>query len=645
MTAAPSTRRAFMDRIPAARRRFPRTPLARLALIVVLAMALDVAASAAVWVDRRDDPLVPDFRQASLAGVGWDVDTYRDAPPVLGFSPILPAGATRDSRGRIRAGSAPAGPDTILRYVLGALDEYDRSGDRRWVRAASLALGDLLARSPSGLMAHTSQVTDVLGRSIDPPWYASATQGLTLSALARMHEITGNPRWRQPAAEVFATLYSFRGFFSGSRPAPEHWLTSLDGDGYLWFDRFSAGLDTTGILTEQLTTAFGVYDYRRVLARGAAERRAAESLLSGTLATLHEYLPRYRTPSRISVSSLAGGNHDLRDHQVATTQLNLLGEVTGSEQFDHWSKLFDLDDRLPYFPVRPVDLRSGVDVYSPLPAELAPLAGRRGPAAVRSDGRPVLGPGIVDPTRNARFALAALERYRVTGDKVLLDRAESAVAAALGTARKGFLTYDFDQDDVSGEPLPQPWHSAEGEGLMLSALTRLSEETGEARWRSAADDAFRSLTSVREYGYPGPRPWLAFLDYSGYLWFEQYPGGAQPSRVLRGHVDALLGLYDYWSLTGSSAAVSYFQGGLTSLRDALPEYIRRPGGYARSNLVTEAASPQDHVWLTGQIAALADVTGDRVLTRYSRLLADDYASVRGEERCAADVRCSELITE
>jgi hypothetical protein len=171
--------------------RLPASSLGRLALIVALTLVVDVTASAAVWVDRRNDALVPDFQRASLATVHWDEDVYAAAPAVLGFTPVLPAAAHLDASGRVRVGSEPADPDTILRYVLGCLDKYDGQRDPRWLRAASSALDDLLQRSPSGFLAHPNQVIDVLGRTIEPPWYAASTQGLALSALARMYQLTG----------------------------------------------------------------------------------------------------------------------------------------------------------------------------------------------------------------------------------------------------------------------------------------------------------------------------------------------------------------------------------------------------------------------------------------------------------------------
>ncbi len=644
MTTAPSHRRAFVDRLSAVRARVPRSSIGRLALIVVIAMTIDVTASAAVWVDRLNEKLVPDFRHASLAGIDWTIDTYADSPPILDFTPILPPSVRRDGRGKLHSRGGPVDPDVALRYVMGALAQYDKDQDRQWVRNAGIVLDQTVARSRSGLLAHGVGVIDALGRTVDPPWYSASTQGLMLSALARMHEITGQARWREPADEVFARLYAFRGFFSSDRPAPVYWLTSVDPSGYLWFDRYSTGDATVGILNEQLTTIFGIYDYRRALA-GSGQRRKAETLLAGSFATLEHFLPRYRVAGRLSFTSLAAGNVGIRDHQVAATQLRMLGRTSGSPEFSRFSRLFDSDDNVPYFNLRRFDVERGVDAYNPLPASLARLADRTRPLRVTAAGLPTAGRGTNDPTSDAAFALAAIERFRSSSDRKWLVRAETAVIAATSAARDGFLTYDYDKLNAFGEPLHRPWHSAEGQGLLLSALTRLYDETGEARWLKLADETYQALTVVRDYGYPSPQPWLAFLDFSGYLWFEQYPDAPRPSRLLRGHLDALIGIYDYGGMTNDPAARFYFDGGLKSVRDALPRFIRTPGGFATSSLGSGAKDPSDHVYITDQIAALAQITGDGVLSGYARFLAEDFDKARTAQRCAEDDTCRRLSTQ
>jgi hypothetical protein len=621
----------------------PTSSLRRLALLVAAILVVDVVAAAAVFVDRRDDPLVPDFVRLSSAAIDWDVDTYRDAAPVLRLSVELPESARLEG-GHVRFVKGPDSPDLLLRFAMGALQKAEEEDNPRWRRLAVNAVDQVLATAQGGMVPHDYEVIDARGRTIEKGWYAAETQGLLLSTLARLYEVTGDTRWRTVSDEVFGGLSSFRGFFAGSKPAPVNWITSVDDEGYLWFDRFSTGLESSYILGEQAWAALGVYDYRRVLATGAKERRAAARLFTGSVATMRDHLRMYRVPGRIWVDSLVAGNRSVRAHFAAKAQLDLLVRITGDAVLARYDRLLDLDDNVPFFVVKPLRASAGGDPYDPLPPGLSVSLGATRPAAVTSRGTPTAGPGLEDPTRDATFAIGALARYRHGEGRVWLQRARAAVDAALRESRDGVLTYSYRQKNVFGEQLRRPWASAQGQGLLLSALVRLYRADGDPERLEQARAVFKGLTRVRDYGYPPPRPWLGFIDYSGYLWFEQYADGGQPSQVLTGHLAAVIGLYDFWSLTGDGIAYSYFAGGLSTLRDALP-LIRQPGGYARSSLARDGIDPRSHPVLAQQVAGLARVTSDRVLERYARLLARDYARVQANERCYADVRCSRLFEQ
>jgi hypothetical protein len=182
----------------------------------------------------------------------------------------------------------------------------------------------------------------------------------------------------------------------------------VDPDGYLWFDRFSEGLDTVAVLTEQLTTAFG-----STTTSGAGPHRQGPACrpdaVRGHHRDAHEVPARYRVPGRISVSSLAAGNRNLREHLVATSELGMLAGLTGSTVLARYSRLFNQDDAVPYFVVHQVSARPGVDAYSPIPVDLALRPGQTAPLAVTGTGQSTAGPGAADPTQDAGFALAALE--------------------------------------------------------------------------------------------------------------------------------------------------------------------------------------------------------------------------------------------
>ena len=147
--------------------------------------------------------------------------------------------------------------------------------------------------------------------------------------------------------------------------------------------------------------------------------------------------------------------------------------------------------------------------------------------------------------------MRALQRYQETGRESWLTLAGSALDDALSTGRDGLLQYDVRQDNVFGDAMHRPWASSRGQGLLLSALSRLYRVDQDPRRLAQAEQVFAALAQVRDYGYPPPDPWLAFIDYSGYLWFEQYADGQRASLVLSGHLAAVIGLYDYWSVSAT----------------------------------------------------------------------------------------------
>ena len=511
--------------------RVPATPLTRVAVILAIVVLLDLVAAFAVHVDRLDDPRFPSFKRADLSATNWSVDTFQTGSGNAGLTTEGPVGS---------------GPDGRLRYALRSMDRYDRTGDPNWLRRAESSVRHVVSATRDGLVPHFSTRVDFAGREISPPWYDAETQGLLLSALARLYQVTGAEEWRMPSAEVFGALSAFRGFFAGSQPAPVNWLTSVDGEGYVWFDSFSTGFESSRTLTTQLWTALGIYDYARVLAADRSSRDARRHLLAGCVATIERYLPDFRIPGHISVSSLTSKNRDMASHFVAQALLDQLAAVTGRSRLARYAQDLDQDDDLPFFAVGHSEPQPGIDVYNPLPTELRLQPGQTEPTRVTRDGRPTRGPGIVDPLNNATFAIAALGRYAETGERTWLSRAESAVDVAMATTIDGALGHLYRASNVHGRRMRQPWYSSASQGAVLSALVRLHRATGDPAWLDQARRVRTALTRVDDYGLPAPRNWISFdTDNRGNLWFRSTPTARDLTANPRPG-EAVLGLYDYW---------------------------------------------------------------------------------------------------
>ena len=133
MTSSPDRRPGLARRLRDARSTLRRSAPRRLAVVLVIVVVLDLVAAAAVYVDRLDDPRLPDFAQVPGADVDWSVDTYRHASPLLNITTDLPDNA-RLVAGHVRTVPGSQNPDLLLRFALGALDRAQDTGEERWRR-------------------------------------------------------------------------------------------------------------------------------------------------------------------------------------------------------------------------------------------------------------------------------------------------------------------------------------------------------------------------------------------------------------------------------------------------------------------------------------------------------------------------------
>jgi hypothetical protein len=587
------------------------------AVLLCMVVLVDLLASTAVYYSRRDAAKAPPFATRDVGGVDWNVSPYAGLAALMGFSasPARPAVASASGHVTYQNQVNPAINAT---YVLAALDRAGANRDMVWVGRAETAMRQVLRASQHGLLPYPLENTDPYGDPLPVPGYSSETQGLVLSALARLYEVTEDQRWRRPADEIFEALQLYRGFFAGSLPAPEPWLSLVDAQGFLWFEQFTHGRAPIESVTAQLFSMVGIYDYRRILADRPAERRQATRLFAGGLATIDHYLPMVRQPGQLSLDSIAARSRSPRAHRTLEAQLTILGRLTGRSDFGRLSRLLDRDDDLPPFNTTRVRIGSNVEAYSRLPSGYGFATNPKPPAELTPSGLVTVPPGVVDPSGTARYILVTLERYEATGRRPLLGAAESAAEAALAGSSHALLQYRYRQTDALGAAMPIPWYSAEGQGLMLGAVTRIAVMTGSPTWRHEARKVFATLMRFRDHGVDGqppPRPWVSLVDDSGYLWFEQFPSGAPPSVTMHVHLSTLLAVYDYWKLTADPLARQMFVGGTTTVKHYLP-VVRKVGRASFDSMASRAADETFQPLIDTQLAILARITGDRQLTRY-----------------------------
>lgn len=612
----------------------PRTLTSRF-LVVIVAIALaDLMATAVAWRSGDDLPLAPVVLRTVTGPLRDHVDGYSRDPQSFGFTttpgrPLIPGdGQVR----KLVHGRRVFDPDASLRYALAALASYESTRDSSWLQRAETATREVLTRSPGGLVRHSSPRTDADGNPLPQGWVSAETQGLLLSALSRLHSATGTSKWGTAADEVFVTLLRYRGGRDDDDERFDPWLSYVDGGGMLWFEQLPQASAPTQTMTSHLAALIGIYDYAQI--RTGPQRNRAEAAFADGATTALWYAPALWYPGGATYTSHTKRVRSWDLHPVVVAQLRLMARITGVEVFRTLAETYHADGAAPDYLRTGIVPRGDVDAYAPGRVdELLPPVGPVKEGDPASPERSAGGP----PTPDQRLAdaLRQLSRYEATREAAALARARSVVNDVLLTTNRGLVPHVSLLRNPFGEPLRVPWYSAQTQGLMLSALVRLREATGEQRWADEAGAVFASLELSRSYTPTTPREapdrWTSFVgDYSGrpYLWFEKYSPERTPdvddapTYVIDAHLTAVIGVYDYWRMTRSPAAARLFDGAVSSVAARLSQ-IRRQGAVSRTTLQLEIFRLDHHRVVTSQLRLLSRMTAEPSFAAYARQLARD----------------------
>lgn len=157
--------------------------------------------------------------------------------------------------------------------------------------------------------------------------------------------------------------------------------------------------------------------------------------------------------------------------------------------------------------------------------------------------------------------------------------------------------------------LNPPWVSAMAQGEALSLLLRAYQCTNAQVFFDSAELAYNS------FYIPVKNGGITLWDSDGRVWFEEYPSST-PSYVLNGFIFAVLGLYDYYRVTGDEKCRKLWSDAITSLRERLPLYDT--GYWSKYDLLTNTlTSPEYHFLHILQLEVLSALTGDEVLQDYT----------------------------
>jgi hypothetical protein len=235
------------------------------------------------------------------------------------------------------------------------------------------------------------------------------------------------------------------------------------------------------------------------------------------------------------------------------------------------------------------------------------------------------------PVAQAQYGLLLVNTYRVKNDTWFLERAERQgrriIATRVVSRGAWWFPYPFDYPLASNlnYTMRQPWYSAMAQGQAISLFVRLAQATGDASWRTAANNAFAAL----RLGFSAAGPWVTHRDGNGRLWLEEYPNRTPGTsgRVLNGHLFAMYGLWDYWSLTRSAAAAALFADAAATVKRYIRNF-RNPGWASSYGLRGLAPTEKYHTIHVDQLLHMHALTGDATFASMAEGLQSDFPSPR-----------------
>jgi D-glucuronyl C5-epimerase C-terminus len=235
------------------------------------------------------------------------------------------------------------------------------------------------------------------------------------------------------------------------------------------------------------------------------------------------------------------------------------------------------------------------------------------------------------PVQMAQMGLILVDNYRSSGIRAYLDRAVAIAnrMRAEGVAARGGLYLPYRFPWVHGDDMGLPWYSGMAQGQALSFYIRLYGLRG----RQVDLDTARLLYHTMTITDRSRRPWVSYIDGSGYLWYEEYPQ-ATPDHVLNGFDFSIFGLYDYWLATRDTSVRTHLQAALTTVRAYVARY-RVPGGISYYCLGHKVQMANYHALHIRQLRSLAAISSDPYFASMAETFFADYGGASASRSSTA----------
>lgn len=248
-----------------------------------------------------------------------------------------PGGAYLDAEGiprQLYNGKLVYKPAGLAQLGIVYVEAYRRTTDPmhlEWASKIALKLHSLAVSAGTARFLPYRMTYPLHGNTLDllrNPWYSGMAQGLQLSLLVRLSEVSGDPAYLDVAVPYWNSIRNLR-----STGPWVSWVEKM----YLWVEEYpQATPDHT--LNGFMFAMVGIYDYWRITADPMALR-----YLRGTLTTLRAYILRYRNPGGPADYCLKHGKPQAKYHDVVTKQLRQMASISGDVAFTQAANLFARD--------------------------------------------------------------------------------------------------------------------------------------------------------------------------------------------------------------------------------------------------------------------------------------------------------------
>jgi D-glucuronyl C5-epimerase C-terminus len=248
------------------------------------------------------------------------------------------------------------------------------------------------------------------------------------------------------------------------------------------------------------------------------------------------------------------------------------------------------------------------------------------------------------PGGQARYGLANLNTYRLTGEAFYLDRAAAQAQRLIETHvsyREAWFypqRYTRFRHAAVGDLMRNPWFSGMSQGQVISLMVGMYEATGKTKYLSAA----KATLSGFLYTGPASRPWVANLDGAQRLWIQEWPK-LPLDYTFNGHMIASFGLYDYYRVTKDTLALVLFRAAASAALDYAPKF-RRPGQASVYCLLHRTPNLKYHRVHYICLRNLADFTGEAAFAHMADLFARDCAGPKNGPQSARSTDLLELLS-